>query len=99
MKKLTDHVTLCMDLLKKICAHKSSNGQFYMVDSLTQVRRKHERKMNNTGKLDTSLTFGGSFNQGEPEDSIALMNNLEKKIKELDKLITEKVGFAFVKRG
>ena len=27
------------------------------------------------------------------------MNNLERKIKELDKLITEKVGFSFVKRG
>ena len=89
-----------MDLLNKICSHKSQNGQFYMVDCLTQVRRKHEKKSNNTGvKLDRSLNFSASFNKTDSEDSSTLLNNLERKITELDKLITEKVGFSFVKRG
>ena len=71
-----------------------------MVDCLTQVRRKHEKKSNNTGmKLDRSLNFAGSFNKTESEDSSYLLNNLERRITELDKLITEKVGYAFVKRG
>ena len=69
-----------------------------MIQTMHTVRRKHDLKTNMTVKqLASPCSYGGSSTRSESGDGYVLIDNLERKVAELGKHITETVGIAFAK--
>ena len=100
LKDVADKVDLCMQLLKTICSLKINSGSCYLVQALQHTRRGHELSTKPT-KI-PRINSARSASQTKADSSAKFneqLQTLENKVKELDLLINQKVGHAFIKRG